>query len=415
MTEKNNYSKEIYHLCSSFYDLSNLAIQYIDNEGKILVQMIQPHFPDEILSSTNDSFQEVEKQLRQQKPDCCYFFITSFQLEYIAIGLWKEKEFKGSILVGPFLSTTPNLEFINYITSMNHLPLYTRKTLANFYESLVIVHSQELHHLNVLLINLFSHPYIMPDLRSSEPVQPTSTRREVRYRQQNAQQLIEARYQFENTLMEAISKGDSTLAVTTMNDHQELTDFSSRNTADPVRAYKNILVTLNTLSRKAAEKGGVHPIYLDSISEKFALMIERTKDLPSLSEISRVLLTEYSESIWLYSNPEYSTIVKKAIHYILLHIDYPLTLEEIARNIYVNPAHLSRKFKGETQMTPTQFIHLKKVEEAKLHLEKGHLAITEIALLVGFNDPNYFGKVFKKVTGMTPSQFIRSTKKALKR
>ena len=66
-------------------------------------------------------------------------------------------------------------------------------------------------------------------------------------------------------------------------------------------------------------------------------------------------------------------------------------------------------------MTPTQFIHLKKVEEAKLHLEKGQLAITEIALLVGFNDPNYFGKVFKKVTGMTPSQFIRSTKKTLKR
>ena len=81
MTEKNNYSKEIYHLCSSFYDLSNLAIQYIDNEGKILVQMIQPHFPDEILSSTNDSFQEVEKQLRQQKSYFFYFFITSIQLE----------------------------------------------------------------------------------------------------------------------------------------------------------------------------------------------------------------------------------------------------------------------------------------------------------------------------------------------
>mgnify|MGYP003526946907 FL=1 len=234
MTEKNNYSKAIYNLCSSFYDLSNLAIQYIDTEGKVLVQMIQPHFPDEILSTTNDSFQEVERQLRQQKPDCCYFFITSFQLEYIAIGLWEEKNFQGSILVGPFLSSTPNLEFINHITSMNHLSLHSRKTLQNFYDSLVVVHSQEMHHLNVLLINLFSHPYITPDLRSFEPVQPTFTRREVRYRQQNAQQIIEARYQFENTLMEAISKGDSTLAVKTMNDHQELTDFSSRNTADPV-------------------------------------------------------------------------------------------------------------------------------------------------------------------------------------
>ena len=65
-------------------------------------------------------------------------------------------------------------------------------------------------------------------------------------------------------------------------------------------------------------------------------------------------------------------------------------------------------------MTPTQFIHLKKVEEAKPYLEKGALTITEIALLVGFNDPNYFGKVFKKITGLTPSQFIANAQKPIK-
>lgn len=89
-------------------------------------------------------------------------------------------------------------------------------------------------------------------------------------------------------------------------------------------------------------------------------MIERTKDLPNLYEISRVLLTEYSESVWHYSNSEYSAVVKKAIHYILLHNDDPLTLEEIARNTYVNPAHLSRKFKSETQMTPLNLFISKK-------------------------------------------------------
>lgn len=414
MTNKNRHSKEIYTLCSSFYDLSHLAIQYIDSDGNILVQMTQPNFPDEIRSTTITSFQEVEKQLQQQKSNCGYFFTTSFELEYIALGLWKEKTFQGSILVGPFLSTIPNSEVIDRIVLTNHLPLHTRKTLQNFYDSLVVVHTQELHQLNALLINLFAHSYIAPEMHSVKPIQPTSTKREVRYKQKNIQQVIEARYQFENTLMEAISKGNGALAVNLMNEHLDLTDFSSRNSSDPVRVYKNLLITLNTLSRKAAEKGGVHPIYLDSLSEKFALMIERTKDLPSLYEISRVLLTEYSESIWQYSNSEYSSVIKKAIHYILLHIDYPLTLEEIARNIYVNPAHLSRKFKSETHMTPTQFIHAKKVEEAKPYLEKGNLTITEIALLVGFNDPNYFGKVFKKVTGLTPSQFIANAKKPIK-
>lgn len=414
MTNKNNYLKEIYTLCFSFYNLSDLSIQYIDSDGSILVQMTQPNFPDEIRSTMVTSFQEVENQLQKQKPNCCYLFTTSFELEYIALGLWKEKKFQGSILVGPFLSTIPNSEVIDHVIFTNHLPLHTRKTLKSFYDALIIVPTQELHQLNALLINLFAHSYVTPEMHSAEPILPTATKREVRYKQKNVQQIIEARYHFENALMEAVSKGNGALAVNLMNEHLDLNDFSSRNSSDPIRVYKNLLITLNTLSRKAAEKGGVHPIYLDSISETFALMIERTKDLPSLHDISRILLTEYSESIWLYSNSEYSSLVKKAIHYILLHIDSPLTLEEIARNIFVNPAHLSRKFKSETQMTPTQFIHLKKVEEAKPYLEKGALTITEIALLVGFNDPNYFGKVFKKITGLTPSQFIANAQKPIK-
>lgn len=128
----------------------------------------------------------------------------------------------------------------------------------------------------------------------------------------------------------------------------------------------------------------------------------------------RLNLNEYSESIWQYSNSEYCFVVKKAIHYNLLHIDYPLTLEEIARKIYVNPAHLSRKFKSETHITSTQFIHANKVDEAKPYQEKDNLTITEIALLVGFNDPNYFGKILKKVTSKTPSQFMTNAKKPVK-
>lgn len=360
---------------------------------------------------TMDTFLKVTEQLQKQKPNCCYFFNTSFGLEYSAIGLWEEEKFQGSIFVGPFLSNAPNLDFINRVISSNQLPLHSRKTLQDFYDSLIVVHPHELNHLNVLLTYLFSHPYVAPQLRSSDSLPSFSTKHEVLSKQETTQQTIEARYKFENELMSVVAKGDGLLAIKIMDEHLELIDFSYRASDNPIRAYKNLLFSLNTLNRKAAEKGGVHPIYLHSISEKFAIMIERTKDLPTLYEIRRALLMEYSESVRTYSNPEYSDIVKRAIHYILLHIDYPLTLEEIAKKIYVNPAHLSRKFKSETHMTLTQYIHYKKIEEAKPYLEKGSLSITEIALLVGFNDSNYFGKVFKKVTGMTPSLFIANTNK----
>ena len=86
----------------------------------------------------------------------------------------------------------------------------------------------------------------------------------------------------------------------------------------------------------------------------------------------------------------------------------PLTLKNIAATLNVNPSHLSRKFKSETNMNMMDYINQKRIEEAKLYLERDNISITEIAFLVGFNDLNYFSRVFKKFTSQTPSQYIKS-------
>ena len=42
---------------------------------------------------------------------------------------------------------------------------------------------------------------------------------------------------------------------------------------------------LNTLYRVAAERGGVHPVYLHSISERFAILIERTTNYSQFTKV----------------------------------------------------------------------------------------------------------------------------------
>lgn len=119
---------------------------------------------------------------------------------------------------------------------------------------------------------------------------------------------------------------------------------------------------------------------------------------------------EYCELVVSVATRQYSPIVKKAIEYIYLNLGSSLLLKSIAEHVHVNPSHLSRKFKEETGMTITDFINKKRVDEARLHLRRGNLSVTEVAFLVGFNDLNYFGKVFKKFTNETPSQYAKRRK-----
>lgn len=178
----------------------------------------------------------------------------------------------------------------------------------------------------------------------------------------------------------------------------------------PIRSSKNIGFVLNTMCRIAAERGGVHPVYLHNISERYAIMIERAKTFPQLKQLYISMAEEYCELVVSVATRQYSPIVKKATEYIYLNLGSSLLLKSIAEHVHVNPSHLSRKFKEETGMTITDFINKKRVDEARLHLRRGNLSVTEVAFLVGFNDLNYFGKVFKKFTNETPSQYAKRRK-----
>ena len=175
----------------------------------------------------------------------------------------------------------------------------------------------------------------------------------------------------------------------------------------PIRSFKNLLIVLNTICRIAAKKGGVHPIYLHNLSEKYAILIERAPNLPYLNDLSNMMMSDYCELVKDYSTRPYSSIVKKAVDQITLHFERPLTLQGIAQSIHVNDSHLSRKFKEETGISLIDYIHTKRIEAAKLYLESNTASITEIALIVGFNDVNYFSRIFKKITNLTPSQYRR--------
>ncbi len=93
---------------------------------------------------------------------------------------------------------------------------------------------------------------------------------------------------------------------------------------------------------------------------------------------------------------------------LMLHEDaQPLKLQDIAKELHISQAHLSRAFKTSTGQAPHQWLIERKIERAKTLLIDGGIALSAIALKLGFCDQAHFTRAFRKRTGMTPLSWQR--------
>lgn len=81
-----------------------------------------------------------------------------------------------------------------------------------------------------------------------------------------------------------------------------------------------------------------------------------------------------------------------------------LSVNDLCRAVRLSHAHLYRKLKALTNLTPVQFIRYIRLKKAKTLLERTSLNISEIAYAVGFSDPNYFSRIYHKEMGITPTE-----------
>lgn len=220
--------------------------------------------------------------------------------------------------------------------------------------------------------------------------------------------MIEQRYQHENALLDAVSKGDEVTALTVM---QQWSRFNMGNRfVGSLYREKSRLIILNTLLRKAIERSSIHPYYIDQISSMYARRIEDLSDA-SGEEIIALMIRDYCAYVRRYSLRQYSPTVQKAINYINLNISEPHTLKSLASCCGISPSYLSSLFKQETGSTLIDYINTERVRRSAHLLESTSRSVSDIAAEVGILDVNYFARVFKKVYGITPTRYRRQQKK----
>ncbi|MEH7114384.1 AraC family transcriptional regulator [Neobacillus niacini] len=402
--------EEYIKISQMVHSITKMDVTLNDRDGNTLFDSIHHSIPV-VLGHPDDEYVHTNEILNKHHSNQYYHHINPYGLEYMAVGIWREHSFYGSLIIGPFISSILVIDLIKEIMIKNSLPIGERKQLEQFYQSLPVLSEIESKYIGELLVNLCSHEYINSGQISSNTIKPVINYDQLKITIEENKDIIENRYHHQNKLMDAITKGDRAEVQILIDSLIDVfVGFSDRVPGNPIRSSKNMAFVCNTLYRVAAERSGVHPVYLHNISERFAIVIERTTTIPSLKKLMFSMANEYCDLVKSFSTGHYSPIVKTAVDYILLNLGYPISLTTIAKQIHVNPSHLSRKFKEDTGMNITDFINQKRVGEAKLYLQRGNISMTDIAFMVGFNDLNYFSKVFKKLTSVTPSQYAKKRK-----
>ena len=398
--------KDLAKLCNLISMIIKMDVKLLNHEGKKIIQMALNELPSGLVDSQEES-RSIAESLKNSQKNSYLHYINSAKLEYVVSGIWREGQYRGTVVVGPFLTEFPSDLLISEMISLHNLPIGERKRYKDFYEALTILSGQEINSIGELLVNMCPHNYITSSqLITTRDTEISETIKPIQHEIKDRQMIIEHRYKMEKVIINAIANGDKEAALKHVSG---LTDVHLKNRVpeSPIRSAKNLTIVENTLFRLAAEKGGVHPVYLHDISEKYAILIERTDNMPALNKLMMNMLDEYCGLVKEFSTKTYSTIVKNAVHYIHFHLEESLTLQEIAAAVHVNSSYLSKKFKLETGYGITDYINLKRIDAAKLYLVNGNMSITDIAYLVGYNDVNYFCRIFKKITSVTPSQYLK--------
>jgi two-component system, response regulator YesN len=399
-------------LCKFAFQFSNMDTIFLDKTETIQFEYgltstpepLKPYFSEMISKHMN---------LFDYNLNDVLFHSNSYRLNFISAKVTDGDEDLGRIVVGPYLLEEPTILMMESIISDNKMAISLKNMMKEYYLTLPIMSTKKANSTAEFLSYLIStiHSYHPGNSKIGTLFYEYQTDDFVPFEliKENTDQAvekIEKRYRMENEMLYAVESGNIELYNSILTENKSIMiNIPDRVPNDPLRSIKNNGFILNTLLRKAAEKGGVHPIYLDSLSSKFAVQIEKCSSLHQAGELFRSMQYDYCDAVRKLSLKNYSSAIRKAVEYIRINLNQDLSLDSISGSLNLNSYELSRQFKKETGKNITEYINKRRINEAIYILENDNTSITDVAFTVGFNDVNYFTKVFKKLKGVTPSEY----------
>lgn len=345
--------------------------------------------------------------LSEALPNRVYRFFDEHHCCYIFMQLPHVEEY---FFIGPYLLFLPGAsEIQRKLLSAERDPGLAEQ-LSRYYTGLPLINDE-----NMLLTiactlaeelygkqnyHLEYIEYMIPDKRA-----PAAFHRhpKVETGSQAALSALEERYAMEKLLMESVAQGKLHRVTTTAASFY--LNASEKRLDDSLRDRKNYLIIFNTLLRKAAEYGKVHPVHIDRMSAGYAKEIDALQSESDAAKLMDDMIRSYCLLVQNQSMRNYSDLVGRAITIIHFDLNTDLSLKSLAEQLNVTPSYLSALFKKECGCTLTDYVNDRRLDYALHLLTNTNMQIQNVAFESGIQDVNYFIRLFKRRTKMTPTQY----------
>jgi AraC-like DNA-binding protein/quercetin dioxygenase-like cupin family protein len=122
-----------------------------------------------------------------------------------------------------------------------------------------------------------------------------------------------------------------------------------------------------------------------------------------LVEVGR-LASDVAEDLRLKDEP----LLAEVFGFIEEHYEEPISLKEVARAVSLSPGHLTTVVGRKTGRTVLEWIHERRMAEARRILVETDLSVEEVGQTVGYGHPSYFVRSFRRAHGITPLRWRRA-------
>ena len=125
-----------------------------------------------------------------------------------------------------------------------------------------------------------------------------------------------------------------------------------------------------------------------------------------METLIRIKLMAEMKSVQPALRNEYTARMNRVVDYINTHLDFEITLTQLAEIACFSPFHFHRLFSAFAGETVSQYILRLRIEKAadQLIYQKQKI-VTEIALDCGFSGSAVFSRSFREQRGMSPSEW----------
>lgn len=403
MSDNRKNEETLRYICTMIGNLSGVPIRIYKNRGLIFSHSVV-WLPVDPICLCEDEILDIRSHIG--------YYTAQFFYSY---GIVNYEDY--SIISGPTRLTSARVQELRELAFLAGVPSEETDAFVSGMRAVISLPLESLLQM-LLSVNFFLNEEMLEitDLTIREDEQQMYNAQlgreqaEHRYEQDlldPAAQEVHNTYRTEQTLLDLIEKGDVGALDEWLKDAPAVRPGSIA--PDQLRQVKNTLIVTATLASRAAVRGGMDVEDAFSLSDAYIRKCELLQTPDRIINLQYHMVLDFTSQVSALKRHGNSSALAAAVaEYVRHHLSDPVSTEKIAEKLHFSRTWLSRKFHEETGISLSDFIRIKKTEEAQRLLRYTDKSLKEISVYLGYSSQIHFQTVFKKQLGVTPMQYRRN-------